>query len=458
MEILLTVLLVANLGLVLYLILRPQSNSIEIVKDEIAKIEPAVREELKTGREETNTRLRENRDELATGMNKQREELNAALGKQREELQTAIGQQREELGTLLNKQRDELIQLRTELAKSQNDFRKEISDNQKELSANLERKQDNLIQSTEKKLEAMRETVDEKLQKTLNERISESFKMVSDQLQSVQNGLGEMKNLATDVSGLKKVLSNVKVRGTFGEVQLEALLEQMLSPEQYEANVRTKKGSNDVVEFAVKLPGKDANDAAVYLPIDAKFPKDAYEQYFDAFESGDAVQIAATSKQLEAIIKKMAKDIHDKYLDPPNTTDFAILFLPFESIYAEIIRRTELMENLQRQFKIIVTGPTTLGAILNSLQMGFKTLAIQKRSSEVWQVLSAVKTEFGKFGDMLDKVQSNIRKAGEDLETIRGTRTKAIERKLRDIQSLPAEQSASILPIVGLDDTSDESE
>ena len=447
MEILLTVLLVLNLGLVLYLILRPQKSSNEVVKEELAKIEPAVREELKMGRDETNLRLKENRDELATGMNKQREELH-----------TAINKQREELSTLLNKQREELMQLRTELSKTQNDFRKEISDNQKELSANLERKQESLIQSTEKKLEAMRETVDEKLQKTLNERISESFKMVSDQLQSVQNGLGEMKNLATDVSGLKKVLSNVKVRGTFGEVQLEALLEQMLSPEQYEANVRTKKGSNDVVEFAVKLPGKDANDSAVYLPIDAKFPKDAYEQYFDAFESGDPIQIAATSKQLEAIIKKMAKDIHDKYLDPPNTTDFAILFLPFESIYAEIIRRTELMENLQRQYKVIVTGPTTLGAILNSLQMGFKTLAIQKRSSEVWQVLSAVKTEFSKFGDMLDKVQTNIRKAGEDLETIRGTRTKAIERKLRDIQSLPVEQSAAILPIVGLDETTDESE
>jgi DNA recombination protein RmuC len=425
MELLLVVLLVLNLGLVLYLIVRLRKSSVELIQTELGKIEPAVREELKIGREETNARLKENREELASGLNKQREEL---------------------------------MQLRIELAKTQNDFRKEISDNQKELSANLERKQENLIQSTEKRLEAMRETVDEKLQKTLNERISQSFALVSKQLESVQTGLGEMKNLATDVSGLKKVLSNVKVRGTFGEVQLEALLEQMLSPEQYQANVRTKKSSNDVVEFAVKLPGKDADDSTVYLPIDAKFPKDAYEQYFDAFESGDPAQINATSRQLETVIKKMAKDIHDKYLDPPNTTDFAILFLPFESIYAEIIRRTELMENLQRQFKVIVTGPTTLGAILNSLQMGFKTLAIQKRSSEVWQVLGAVKTEFSKFGDMLDKVQDNIQKASKDLDTIRGTRTKAIERKLRDIQSMPADQSANILPIVGLDDSTDETE
>jgi DNA recombination protein RmuC len=436
MNILLVLLVALNLILVLILVLRPKSaDGTEKLKEELGKIEPAVREELKTGREETNTRLKENREELAAGMNKQREELTA----------------------LLNKQREELALLRTELAKTQNDFRKEISDNQKELATNLDRRQENLLQSTEKRLEAMRETVDEKLQKTLNERISQSFKLVSDQLQSVQNGLGEMKNLATDVSGLKKVLSNVKVRGTFGEVQLEALLEQMLSPEQYEANVHTKRGSGDVVEFAVKLPGKDQNDESVYLPIDAKFPKDAYEQYFDAFESGEPAQIAATSKQLETVIKKMAKDIHDKYLDPPFTTDFAILFLPFESIYAEVIRRTELMENLQRQFKVIVTGPTTLGAILNSLQMGFKTLAIQKRSSEVWQVLGAVKTEFSKFGEMLDKVQNNIRKAGEDLDIIRGTRTKAIERKLRDIQSLPADQSASILPVVGLDvDDNDE--
>ena len=419
MEILLVVLLILLLGLVLMLVFKPQKAQTEALKQELSKIEPAVREELKTGREETNARLKENREELSA--------------------QFVM-------------QRDELVLLRTELIKAQNDFRKEISDNQKELAANMERKQESLIQSTEKKLEAMREMVDEKLQKTLNERISESFKLVSQQLESVQNGLGEMKNLATDVSGLKKVLSNVKVRGTFGEVQLEALLEQMLSPEQYESNVRTKKGSAEVVEFAIKLPGKDNNDAPVYLPIDAKFPKDAYEQYVDAYDSGDALQVAATSKQLENIIKKMAKDIHDKYLDPPNTTDFAILFLPFESIYAEIIRRTELMGILQRQYKVTVTGPTTLGAILNSLQMGFKTLAIEKRSSEVWQVLGAVKTEFGKFGEMLDKVQNNIRKASDDLELIRGTRTNAIVRKLRTVESLPIEQSSQIVPMLDLDE------
>jgi DNA recombination protein RmuC len=412
----------------------PSALDSQKLLDELARLNGTVREELKAGREETNARMKENREELASGMNKQREELT----------------------TLLTRQREEISQLRAELAKAQGEFRKEISDNQKELAANMERKQENLIQSTEKRLEEMRATVDEKLQKTLNERISQSFQLVSKQLESVQNGLGEMKNLATDVNGLKKVLSNVKVRGTFGEVQLGALLEQMLSPEQYDTNVRTKRGSSDVVEFAVKLPGKDANDAPVYLPIDAKFPKDAYEQFSDACDNADQVLMASTSKQLEAVIKKMAKDIHDKYIDPPFTTDFAILFLPFESIYAEIIRRTELMEYLQREYKVIVTGPTTLGAILNSLQMGFKTLAIQKRSSEVWQVLGAVKTEFGKFGTLLDKVHTNLKQAGSNLDQIRGTRTNAITRKLREVESLPSDQTALILPVIGLDDTTDE--
>lgn len=234
--------------------------------------------------------------------------------------------------------------------------------------------------------------VEEKLQKTLNERIGQSFEIVRSQLENVQKGLGEMKGLAQDVGGLKKVLSNVKTRGTFGEVQLGALLDQMLSPEQYEANVKTKKNATEFVEFAIKLPGKENNNDTVYLPVDAKFPKDVYEQYQDAYEAGDAALIETSSRQLEITIKKMAKDIHDKYVDPPFTTDFAIMFLPFENIYAEVIRRTALVKMLQKDWKIVVTGPTTLGAILNSLQMGFRTLAIQKRTSEVWNVLGAVKT------------------------------------------------------------------
>jgi DNA recombination protein RmuC len=416
MEILISILAALNLVLLLFLLIK--APRFDTLLQETKRIEQSVREELKTAREENNSRMKENREELTNILNKQRDEL---------------GQQ--------------ITRLRSELAQAQTTFRTEISTNQKDLATNMERKQESLLLSTEKKLEEMRATVDEKLQKTLNERISQSFQLVSNQLESVQKGLGEMQNLATDVSGLKKVLSNVKVRGTFGEVQLGALLEQMLSPEQYETNVKTRKSGNEVVEYAVKLPGKGTKDKPVYLPIDAKFPKDVYEQFTDAYDAGDATLIISTSKQLEATIKKMAKDIHDKYIDPPFTTDFAILFLPFENIYAEIIRRTELMEYLQRDLKIIVTGPTTLGAILNSLQMGFKTLAIQKRSGEVWQILNVVKKEFGNFGKLLDKVQVNLRKAGDDLEQVRGVRTRAIERSLSKVESLPADEEALLTPL-----------
>jgi DNA recombination protein RmuC len=316
----------------------------------------------------------------------------------------------------------------------------------------MNRQQDLLVKSTEKRLDDMRMMVEEKLQKTLNERIGQSFELVRTQLENVQRGLGEMKNLAEDVGGLKKVLGNVKTRGTFGEIQLGALLEQMLSPEQYEANVKTRKNATEFVEFAIKLPGKDNGKEVVYLPIDAKFPKDVYEQYIDAYEEGDTSRIESTSKQLEITIKRMAKDIHDKYVEPPFTTDFAIMFLPFENIYAEVIRRTALVEQLQREFRVIVTGPTTLGAILNSLQMGFRTLAIEKRSSEVWTVLAAVKTEFGKFGGMLEKVQKNLETAGSQLDEVLGKRTRAIERKLRQVQELPADRSADILALDALAD------
>ena len=380
---------------------------------------------------------------------------------------------REELARTI---REQLTENRMELSSRVEELRKEVSGNQalqlqqiqETLNRNLlttnelqrekleamTRQQEQLVQSTEKRLDEMRLMVEEKLQKTLNERIGQSFELVRTQLENVQLGLGEMKSLAQDVGGLKRVLTNVKTRGTFGEVQLAALLEQMLSPEQYEANVKTKKKGTEYVEFAVKLPGKDDGLECVYLPIDAKFPKDAYEQYLDAYESGNVDQINATSRQLEAIVKKMARDIRDKYLDPPYTTDFGIMFLPFENIYAEVIRRTALVEQLQREFRVIVTGPTTLGAILNSLQMGFRTLAIEKRSSEVWTVLAAVKTEFGKFGGMLEKVQKNLETAGSQLDEVLGKRTRAIERKLKTIEELPAEQSASILAIgdVSFDD------
>lgn len=396
------------------------------------------------------------------------EQLRQLLTEQTAELLGQLQTVREELSRTT---REQMAENRMELGRRVEDLRKEIADNQAlqlqqildTLNRNLlttnelqrdkleamTRRQEQLVQSTEKRLDEMRLMVEEKLQKTLNERIGQSFELVRTQLENVQQGLGEMKSLAQDVGGLKRVLTNVKTRGTFGEVQLQALLEQMLSPEQYDANVKTKQKSTEFVEFAVKLPGKEDGLECVYLPIDAKFPKDAYEQYLDAYESGEVDRINATSHQLEIVVKKMARDIRDKYLDPPYTTDFGIMFLPFENIYAEVIRRTALVEQLQREFRVIVTGPTTLGAILNSLQMGFRTLAIEKRSSEVWTVLAAVKTEFGKFGGMLMKVQKNLETAGTQLDEMIGKRTRAIERKLRQVQELPSERSADILSLDG---------
>lgn len=370
--------------------------------------------------------MKENREEMARNMRELRTELNQALSLSTQQMQTTLHRN----------------------LMTTNEMQREKFDA-------MNRQQDMLVKSTEKHLDDMRLMVEEKLQKTLNERIGQSFELVRTQLENVQRGLGEMKTLAEDVGGLKKVLGNVKTRGTFGEIQLGALLEQMLSPEQYEANVKTRKNATEFVEFAIKLPGKDNGKDIVYLPIDAKFPKDVYEQYIDAYEAGDASLMENTSKQLEITIKRMARDIHDKYVEPPYTTDFAIMFLPFENIYAEVIRRTALVETLQKDFKIVVTGPTTLGAILNSLQMGFRTLAIQKRTSEVWSVLGAVKTEFGKFGGMLEKVQKNLQNAGDQLEEVMGKRTRAIERKLRQVEALPTEESRKMLSLENFTDEED---
>ena len=320
---------------------------------------------------------------------------------------------------------------------------------QKEKFAALDERQREWVNHAEKRLEEIRQTVDEKLQQTLNERISQSFRLVNEQLANVQKGLGEMQSLAQDVGGLKRVLSNVKTRGNIGEIQLSMLLEQLLAPEQYEANVHTRKGSDAVVEFAVKLPGKDDAREFVYLPIDAKFPKDVYEQLLDAYDAADPQQIESAGKQLEATIKKMAKDISEKYLAPPATTDFGIMFLPFEGLYAEVVRRSALLEDLQGTYKVVVTGPTTLAAILNSLQMGFRTLAIQKHSGEVWTILGAVKKEFEKMGGMLEKAQRNLQTANGQIEEVLGARTRAIQRRLKDVDTLSDREARSILPEIG---------
>lgn len=315
------------------------------------------------------------------------------------------------------------------------------------IRATMEKKISDLTVDNNQQLEKMRQTVDEKLQKTLEDRISQSFQLVSERLEQVYKGLGEMQNLAAGVGDLKKVLSNVKTRGILGEVQLSAILEQILSPEQYEENVRTKSTGAERVEFAVKLPGD--GEGTVWLPIDAKFPGDAYSALLDAYDSGDGAAVELAAKNLERIIKSEAKDIRDKYIEPPYTTDFAIMFLPFEGLYAEVVRRG-LLEVLQREYKINIAGPTTMAALLNSLQMGFKTLAIQKHSSEVWDVLGAVKTEFDKFGTVLEATQARINQANAELDKLIGTRTRSIQRKLRGVTSLSDREAAGLLELNGL--------
>lgn len=355
---------------------------------------------------------------------------------------------REETSRMTKEGREELRATLKEFSESFSKNVEAFNNLQREKFGQLQEQQEKLITGTEKKLEEMRVTVDEKLQKTLNERLGQSFELVGKQLESVQKGLGEMQTLAQDVGGLKRVLSNVKMRGGIGEVQLAMLLEQILAPDQYEANVKTKSGSSDVVEFAIKLPGRDEQGSVVWLPIDAKFPRDVYEYLQNAYDTGDPAQIDTAQRALENTIRKMARDINEKYVDPPNTTDFAIMFLPFEGIYAEVVRKASLLEEIQRASKIVVTGPTTLAAILNSLQMGFRTLAIQKRSSEVWKILGAVKKEFENFSGLLSKAQNNIQTGLNQLDDVMGKRTRAIERKLRNVESLSEPETRLILPEV----------
>lgn len=369
-------------------------------------------------------------------LRRQKEGRSEALIK--EMLSAQFKENRQELSEALRQNREELT-------RQVKDNREELANSLKNLTDTMALRQGELIKSTEAKLEKMRETVDEKLHKTLEERLGQSFKLVSERLEAVQKGLGEMQNLASGVGDLKKVLSNVKTRGVLGEIQLGNILEQIMAPEQYEANVKTKKGSNDHVEFAIKLPGKDDLGQEVYLPIDAKFPQEDYVRLQTAYDSADLAGIDSASKALSASIKKFAKDIRDKYIDPPHTTDFGIMFLPLEGLFAEVVRQPELVAILQREYKIIVTGPTTLAAMLNSLQMGFKTLAIQKRSSEVWQILGAVKTEFTKFGGVLEKARKKISEADDELEKLVTTRTNVMLTKLRKVEELPSAESQQLL-------------
>jgi len=316
-----------------------------------------------------------------------------------------------------------------------------------EVRATLEQKLRDIEANNAAKLEEMRRTVDEKLHATLEQRLGESFKLVSDRLEQVHRGLGEMQSLAQGVGDLKRVLTNVKSRGTWGEVQLEMLLEQMLTPEQYGKNVETVRNSGARVEFAIRLPGRELESGPVWLPIDAKFPKEQYERLIDAQERGDLEGAAGASRELEVAVRREAQTIAEKYLAPPATTDFAILFLPTEGLYAEVLRRPGLTDLLQRDFRVTVAGPTTLTALLNSLQMGFRTLALEKRSSEVWEVLGAVKTEFGKFGEVLAKTRDTLVRAARNIEQAE-VRTRQMERKLRTVEALPGDLAEQLLGTV----------
>lgn len=378
------------------------------------------------------------------------ERLERATKEEMQRNRLELGQSLKNFGDFLISHMSEISQLQknqfevfaTQLQHMDKTSRSELSQMRQTIEQQLQR----LQEDNSKKLDQMRQTVDEKLHQTLEKRLGESFKLVGDRLEKVQRGLGEMQVLAAGVGDLKKVLSNVKTRGIWGEMQLSRLLEQILTPDQYAVNVATKQGSHDRVEFALKLPGREEEGATVWLPIDAKFPQEDYQRLLDAQELGQIDLAEEAAKSLEQRIKAEAKDIHDKYLDPPRTTDFGILFLPVEGLFAEVLRRPGLCEFLQREYRINVTGPTTLAALLNSLQMGFRTLAIEKRSSEVWTLLGAVKTEFGKFGDILAKTKEKLDQASRTIDSA-SVRSRAIERKLRGVEELPACEADSLLKV-----------
>jgi len=416
----LALLVVVNLALLVRLLIRQRS----------AGADQAVREELRAGREEAAGRSRE-----------LREEVSGSLGKTAELLTTTVGQ----LGTTQKEQLESVTkQVRTLVESNQQRM--------DGLRATISEQLNEMREANEKKLEEMRRTVDEKLQGTLEKRLGESFKLVSERLDAVHKGLGEMQTLATGVGDLKNVLTNVKVRGTWAEYQLEAILEQVLTPEQFDRNVATREGSAERVEFAIRLPGRgDDPDDCVWLPIDSKFPQEDYLRLAEAAREGDADSVAQSTKELLRSVTQSAKTISDKYLNPPQTTDFAVLYLPTEGLYAEVLRQPGLISQLQQDHRVVASGPTTIAALLSSLRLGFRTLAIEKQASEVWQVLAAVKTEFGKFGGVLDKVKKQLATASNTIEETQ-TRTRVMARKLREVEQLPVGESDELLELLPEDE------
>ncbi len=434
----------------------------DLMREEFLRNREEINRNLSGNRIESNSQFASFQDSVIKRMNEieygQRSNFESFSNSQRlkfsdfeakqKEISDFVFQNLKEFNSLSEKKISEIIALnsanaqsvRNELQTFMNGTETKLSGMKDNIDANLKE----IRKNNTEQLDRMRDTVDEKLHKTLESRLTESFKMVSERLETVQKGLGEMQTLASGVGDLKRVLSNIKTKGVLGEYQLENILEQILTPSQYEKNINTNPKSGERVEFAVKMPGKDSGDNFVFLPIDAKFPTEDYQALLNAYDEGDQTKIAQSQKALEQKIKSFARDIKTKYVCPPHTTDFALMFLPFEGLYAEVLRINGLFEYLQREYKITITGPTTVSAFLNSLQMGFRTLAIQKRSSEVWELLGTVKTEFSNFAGILDKTQKKLGEASRVIEQA-GIRTRAIERKLRDVEALPSEQEFGVL-------------
>jgi DNA recombination protein RmuC len=425
-----TLMVLAAFILLIVLIRRKPENVIASLQDDFKslgskqeRVEKVIKDEIIANRKET-----------AHSAQQARQELSLALKSSSESLQQRMVEN-------IRMQKDQLDSFSQQLMAMAKLNEEKLGAMRQTMESQLKAIQED----NTKKLEQMRATVDEKLQTTLEKRLGESFKQVSDRLEQVYKGLGEMRTLATGVGDLKKVLTNVKTRGTWGEIRLSHILEQILTPDQYGVNVATKKNSNDRVEFAIKLPGQDADkEKIVWMPIDSKFPQEDYQRLMDAQEDADKELAEKSIKNLEMRIKAEAKHIKEKYLDPPHTTDFGIMFLPVEGLYAEVLRRPGLCDTLQRDYRIVVAGPTTLAALLNSLQMGFRTLAIEKHSSEVWELLGVVKTEFGKFGDVLAKTKKKLQEASNTIDQAE-VRTRAIERNLRKVQEVPATDTVELI-------------
>jgi DNA recombination protein RmuC len=442
-------------------------NSLQILTQNLKDTERNVKDEFATNRRENAENAKGLREEVTTQLSEftktfsgQLAALTNSMGEKFSVFQNTIDTNNRESRKEL---KENLDAFKKELNNSLKDFsdkqRQNFSDLQKNLSdqsittaakldlirETVEKKITQLQEGNEKKLDEMRNTVDEKLQKTLETRLTQSFNLVSERLETVHKGLGEMQQLAVGVGDLKKVLSNVKTRGILGEIQLSNILEQLLAPDQYEINTITKKGTNNRVEFAIKIPQQNQDNKILLMPIDSKFPIEAYYTLLAAYDASDSVAADAAGKALESAIKKAAKDIHEKYICPPDTSEMGLLFLPIEGLYAEAVRRPALLETLQREYQIIVTGPTTLSAILSTISFGYKTMALEQRSGEIKKTLSAVKTEFGKFGDVLKKAQEKINKASEDIDELVGTRTRKINAKLKSFEELPAAETTLLL-------------